>query len=260
MLTYHIPSFGSNFTRSSLGTWEGPQRPIPSACSNSAFLFTPLLHLPGFGCFALSDIKLTPQAGTGTNDPSPRTCKLNSITVLTTVAARCCELVLIRLVCASRGLMADDGGERSSPRRARRKKSPKEANPEIVDSSDPEVTSPRILIRSPRKGHRSPPIQHSPSPSARRPSKEAESRPRTDSDAGLDVDEDVLLIDAVDSDSPLLQLPQEVLIRILEMTEPLTLGLTSGACQYLRSLTQVAWMALAKDKYEKVRLMRRLRS
>lgn len=241
-----------------MGTGNDPQRPNPSAPSESAFLFSILLGLPSIRMIHARYCQIQQFRPTVRDATKLKKVLCNSILVLTTVAAKCCETVINRSVCASCGLMADDGGERTSPRRARRKKSPKDANPEIIDSGDSELTSPRISVKIPRKGHRSPPIQHSPSPSARRPSKETENRPRTDSEAGLDVDEDVLLIDAVDSDSPLLQLPQEVLIRILEMAEPLTLGLTSGACQYLRSITQVAWMKLAKDKYEKVRLIRRL--
>lgn len=152
--------------------------------------------------------------------------------------------------------MADPGPERSSPRRARRKKPGKDAPLEMADSGDSELVSPRNVVRSPRRGQRSPPMFPSPSPRTHRKSEEVENRPRTDSEAGLDLDDDVLLVDAVESDSPLLQLPQEVLIRILEMMEPTTLGLTSGVCQYLRSVSQLAWMQLTKVKYSKVRCIR----
>lgn len=149
--------------------------------------------------------------------------------------------------------MADDGYEKPSPSRHRRKKASKDAAPETVDSSDIDTSSPRLLLINPRTSSRSPPVRGSPSPRTRHRAGEPERRFTIDSDPGADLHEDILLVETIESDSELLSLPQEVLIRVLEMVEPLPLALTGASCRYLRSIAQMAWMKLTKDKHSKVR-------
>jgi hypothetical protein len=96
-------------------------------------------------------------------------------------------------------------------------------------------------------------LRGSPSPTTRRIRQRASppSSPSSTSttDDSLDQDLDFPLTERRDSDSLLICLPQEVLLRILGCMGPSELGRTGGTCRYLCSLSQTAWRILTQTRY-----------
>ena len=157
--------------------------------------------------------------------------------------------------------MADD----SSPRRDRvpprgPRKSSSDVNLSISITRPLEASSDSSSPNSERKrrrGDRSPLLRGSPSPTTRRIRQRASppSSPSSTSttDDSLDQDLDFPLTERRDSDSLLICLPQEVLLRILGCMGPSELGRTGGTCRYLCSLSQTAWRILTQTRYPQVR-------
>jgi hypothetical protein len=121
------------------------------------------------------------------------------------------------------------------------------ALPFVVEFSP--SSSPSAQRRS--KTSRSPMLRPSPSPPTRRASRNGSPVSSSPEDT-LDHFEDFFLTDIIDSNSPLISLPHEVVLRVLALLTDKDLARVSGVCKSIGSMSRLIWMEKTKSKYPEV--------
>lgn len=149
--------------------------------------------------------------------------------------------------------MDDKRPERSPQRRLRGRKESKGSTGDPSRESGSNAATSSNFTFQPRRTDRSPPLKGSPPRRVPRKVSKNIVISTTTSDPALEDEEDLLLPELVESDSPLLRLPHELLMRVLGFLTPRTLEQTGDCCSYLRAVSELVWMRHCKDLYPQVR-------